>query len=399
MRIHLIGTEFDVLSGPGGPGWSGRSLQIKGLAAALADDGHEVTVVCHPGLGPAAQQLPSGPVVEHVPDSPGALRDHLGRRWRENPPDVAHALDGPAGVAAADAAGAAGVALVQSLTAVNGPGADGRDPAAQDVLLRRAERIVAGSDAQTDSLLRRGAPRSRVRVVPPGVDAEQWVPDGHALRRGEQPRVVVVGSLEPGSGVEDAIAALRQAPETEMFVAGGPEPGREGDPDLTRLQELAARCGVARRVRFLGAVRHRDVGPLMRSADVVVCPSRDGGCGATVLEAMACGRPVVATAAGCQRDIVVDGVTGLLVRPGQPAELGSAMRNVLADPTSGQAFGIAGRDRVLARYSWARIAETALAAYGEAVRELHPVVVEPVVIPAGDTETSPDDREAAPASG
>lgn len=392
MRIHLVCSEFDVLAAPGRAGFSGRALQVRGLAAALSAGGHEVAVACHPGLGSeTSPPQPSGPVVDHVPDVPGALRDHLVERWKDGPPDVVHALDGPAGIAAADAAGAAGVALVQSVTAVSAPGAmDGRDPAAQDVLLRRAERIVAGSDAQLENLLRRGAPRSRVRVVPPGVDTGRWQPDGDSLRRGDHSRVVVVGSLEPGGGADDAITALRHAPEAEMLVAGGPEPGRDGDPDLSRLQELAARCGVARRVRFLGAVRQDDMARLMRSADVVVCPSRGGGCGATVLEAMACGRPVVATAAGCQRDIVVDGVTGVLVRPGQPTELGQAMRSVLADPTSVQAFGIAGRDRVLARYPWTRIAGSVLDVYLEAMRELHPVVPEPVAMPDVENETPPE---------
>lgn len=401
MRIHLVCSEFDVLAGPGGPGFSGRALQVRGLAAALSAGGHDVAVACHPGLGsetsPPPPPLPSGPAVEHVPDTPGALRDHLVARWRENPPDVVHAFDGPAGVAAADAAGESGVALVQSVTTVSAPGAtDGRDAAAQDVLLRRAERIVASSDAQMENLLRRGAPRSRVRVVPPGVDTDLWQPDGDSLRRGDRARVVVVGSLEPGSGADDAVAALRHAPEAEMLVAGGPEPGREGDPDLSRLQELAARCGVARRVRFLGAVRQDDIGRLMRSADVVVCPSRHGGCGSTVLEAMACGRPVVATAAGSQRDIVVTGVTGVLVRPGQPTEMGTALRTVLADPTSLQAFGIAGRDRVLARYPWTRIAGSVLDVYLQAVRVLHPVVSEPVVIADVGTGT-PSTVAAAPA--
>lgn len=404
MRIHLVCSEFDVLAGPGRPGWSGRALQVRGLAGALAGGGHEVTVVCHPGLGPGKPvRLPSGAVVEHVSEVPGALRDHLVQRWRDSAPDVVHALDGPAGVAAADAAAAAGVALVQSVTGVSaagGPGsADGDDVAAQDVLLRRAERIVACGDEQLENLLRRGAPRSRVRVVPPGVNAEQWLPDGESLRRNGKSRVVVVGSLEPGGGADDAVAALRHAPETEMLVAGGPEPGRDGDPDLTRLQELAARHGVARRVRFLGAVQQEDVVRLIRSADLVVCPSRDGDCGGTVLEAMACGRSVVATAAGCQRDIVVDGVTGVLVRPGQPAELGTAIRSVLADPTSVQAFGIAGRDRVLARYSWTRIAAGLLDVYLEAMRMLHPVIPEPATVPDGETDAPPEEREVATAAG
>lgn len=400
MRIHIVCTEFDVLAGPGGPGWSGRALHVRGLAGALSAGGHDVTVHCRRGVGTGGEPPESGPVVEHLPDAPGALREHLARTFAERPPDVVHAVDGAAGVGAADAARAAGSALVQSFTSVRG--ADG-DPSAQDVLLRRAERVAATSEAQADDLVRRGAPRSRLRVVPPGVDAGRWLPDGDTLRRGQGARVVVVGSLEPGGGAEDAVAALRHVPDTELYVAGGPPPERQGDPDLTRLQELAARLGVARRVRFLGAVAQHDVGRLMRSADVVVCPSRHGGCGSTVLEAMSCGRPVVATAAGCQRDIVVDGVTGVQVRPGRPLELGTALRGVMGDVPGAQAYGIAGRDRVLARYTWERIAGSTADLYSDAVRELHPPEPEPrievIPEPAELREPGPDDRPVATAAG
>ncbi len=389
MRIHLVCSEFDVRSEPGRPGWSGRGLQVRALAGALSDGGHEVAVICPRADGSApVEQARSGPVVHHVAAGPDALRDYLTGLWRDAPPDVVHAFDGRSGVAAADAAAVAGSVLVQSFTTVNGvAGSAGDELAAQDVLLRRADRVVGTSDAQLEDMLRRGAPRSRLRIVPPGVDADVWHPDGESLRRNGTPRLVVVGSLEEGGGADDAIAALRSVPDAELYMAGGPQSGQEGDPDLTRLQELAARCGVGRRVRFLGAVAQGNVARLIRSADLVVCPSRQGGCGGTVLEAMACGRPVVATAAGSQRDIVVDGVTGVQVRLGQPVELGTAVRNLLADQPTRQAFGIAGRDRVLARYSWQRIAGAELAVYMEAMRELHPAP-EPAVLEEADVEAA-----------
>jgi glycosyltransferase involved in cell wall biosynthesis len=83
------------------------------------------------------------------------------------------------------------------------------------------------------------------------------------------------------------------------------------------------------------------------------------------LEAMACGRPVVASAVGGIQDSVVDQVTGLLVPPRRPDALAAALRDLLGSPTMGAAYGIAGRDRVLARFGWERVAISTALVYEE----------------------------------
>jgi len=99
-------------------------------------------------------------------------------------------------------------------------------------------------------------------------------------------------------------------------------------------------------VQWLGALPHDEVLPLFRSARAVIVPSIVGdACPTVVLEAMAAGRPVVASATGGIVDMVVDGVTGLLVAPGDVAALAQAISSVLRDPRAAQAFGAAGRDR------------------------------------------------------
>jgi glycosyltransferase involved in cell wall biosynthesis len=95
---------------------------------------------------------------------------------------------------------------------------------------------------------------------------------------------------------------------------------------------------------------------LLRSADVVACVPWYEPFGIVPLEAMACGVPVVASAVGGLTDTVVNGVTGLLTPPRDSRSLARALRKVLGDASRGMAYGIAGQDRVEARYTWDEVA-------------------------------------------
>jgi glycosyltransferase involved in cell wall biosynthesis len=241
---------------------------------------------------------------------------------------------------------------------------------AERALARRADRVLATCDDELFELIRMGADRHRVSVVPCGVDARAFCPDGPTAERSGRPRVVSVGRLVRRKGVDEVVAALARVPEAELVVAGGTG---EGDPDLARLQELAVRCRVADRVRFLGPVARADVPALLRSADAVVCAPWYEPFGIVALEAMACGRAVVATAVGGMQDTVVHGVTGLHVPPRRADVLGAALRGFVGNPTWPYAFGVAGRDRVLARYTWERVAAATERVYDDVLCERTPV--------------------------
>ena len=173
-----------------------------------------------------------------------------------------------------------------------------------------------------------------------------------------------VGRLVPRKGFATAIAALAAVPGAELVIAGGPEPGRVADdPEAQRLLELAARLGVADRVRLRGQVTRDEMPSLLRSADLVVCTPWYEPFGIVPLEAMACGVPVVAAAVGGLIDTVVDGVTGELVPPTRPEALAATLRRLLGDPAQREAYGIAGCDRARSRYSWDRIAVDVLRIY------------------------------------
>jgi D-inositol-3-phosphate glycosyltransferase len=394
VRIAMVSEHASPLAAPGSPDAGGQNVHVSELSRALAAAGHEVTVLTrrddpdlpelvplHPGVtvrhvdaGPA-RPIPKDELVPHLP----ALADGLERAWRAEPPDIVHAHFWMSGLAATAALGDQDIPFVQTFHALGSVkrrhqrGADtspsGR-VGVERALARRADRVLATCDDELFELIRMGADRHRVSVVPCGVDARAFCPDGPTAERSGRPRVVSIGRLVRRKGVDEVVAALARVPEAELVVAGGTG---EGDPDLARLQDLAVRCRVADRVRFLGPVARAEVPALLRSADAVVCAPWYEPFGIVALEAMACGRAVVATAVGGMQDTVVHGVTGLHVPPRRADVLGAALRGLVGNPTWPYAFGVAGRDRVLARYTWERVAAATERVYDDVLCERTPV--------------------------
>lgn len=388
MRIAMVSEHASPLAALGGVDAGGQNVHVLELSSALAAAGHDVTVwtrrddpslddevplrpglvVRHVTAGPAAP-LPKDELVPHLPE----FTRVLDADWTVQRPDVVHAhfwMSGIAALAAADGR----VPAVQTFHALGSvkrrhQGAADTSPegrvGAERVIARRVDRVLATCTDEVFELVRLGAPRWRITVVPCGVDTEAFTPDGPVADRSRRPRLVVLGRLVRRKGVDEVIEALRRVPGAELVVAGGST--RVDDPDAQRLRDLAAASGVADRVRLIGPVSRSRVPALLRSADAVVCVPWYEPFGIVPLEAMACGRPVVASAVGGFQDTVVDQVTGLLVPPRRPDLLAAALRGLLGSPTRGTAFGIAGRDRVLARYGWDRVAAATASVYADVV--------------------------------
>jgi D-inositol-3-phosphate glycosyltransferase len=390
VRIAMVSEHASPLTAPGSPDAGGQNVHVNELSRALAAAGHQVTVATrrddpdlpevvalHPGVtvrhidaGPP-RPIPKDDLVPHLP----AMAEGLERAWRAEPPDVVHAHFWMSGLAATAALGDIDVPFVQTFHALgsvkrrhqrDADTSPARRIPAERVLARRADRVLATCDDELFELIRMGAPRRRVSVVPCGVDAHAFSPDGPVAERGERPRLVSVGRLVRRKGVDEVVTALARVPDVELVVAGG-EDGP--DPDLERLRELASRCGVADRVLFLGPVARAQIPALLRSADAVVCAPWYEPFGMVALEAMACGRAVVATAVGGMQDTVVHGVTGLHVPPRRPDVLAATFRGLVGNPARQLAFGLAGRDRVLARYTWDRVAAATERVYHDVLGE------------------------------
>ena len=380
MRIAMVSEHANPLAALGGVDAGGQNVHVAALSAALAARGHDVVVYTRrddPDL-PERVRTDQGYDVVHVPAGParGVPKDellpHMGefarfleQQWYEEQPDVVHAHFWMSGLASVLAARKVGVPVVQTFHALGTvkrrhQGADDTSPAEriaiERMIGREADRIAATCDDEVAELMRMGVQRSRTSVVPCGVDPVRFRPEGPVDRRHYRHRIVTVGRLVPRKGYQDLITALRSLPDTELVIAGGPVEV-ESDAEARRLAAHAERVGVRGRLWLAGQVSRDAMPALLRSADVVACVPWYEPFGIVPLEAMACGVPVVASEVGGLTDTVVDGVTGVLVPPRDPAALARALHSLLSDEARREACGLAGLDRVGVRYTWDRIAE------------------------------------------
>jgi D-inositol-3-phosphate glycosyltransferase len=390
MRIAMVSEHASPLAVLGGVDAGGQNVHVAALASALARLGDEVVVHTRrddPTLARRVELVP-GVEVDHVDAGPptevpkdellahmAAFADDLREQWLDERPDVVHAHFWMSALAALEAARGLDIPVVQTFHALGtvkrrhqGP----RDTSPEDRIAleariaRSVDRIVATCTDEVFELLRMGASRRRVTVVPCGVDLERFSPEGPMAPRGDRWRLLAACRLVERKGLGDAVAALRDVPGAELVIAGGPEAGAlAADPEAQRLRVLAERHGVADRVVLRGRVAREELPALMRSADAVLCVPWYEPFGIVPLEAMACGVPVVATAVGGQIDSVVHGVTGVHVPPRDPGALARALRPLLDHPEKRAALGAAGAARARTRYGFDRIARSTRTVYAE----------------------------------
>ena len=217
-----------------------------------------------------------------------------------------------------------------------------------------------------------GLPHDRTTVIYGGVDPRRHSPGPAGPRRG----VLFVGRITPHKGVDRLLRALPPGVELSIVGTGGhdaepPESGYEA-----MLHELAeARGG---QVSFLGAVGDAELIKLYQRTAVLVLPSVEVTCygkrvaisellGLTVLEAMACGSPVIASRLGGLREVVRHGETGFLVEPGDVEDLRRHLELILGDPRLARRLGENGRQLAADQFTWDDCALRCLAAYEQMV--------------------------------
>lgn len=203
--------------------------------------------------------------------------------------------------------------------------------------------------------------------VPNGVDTTLFRPRHKAAARlalghpGEHPLLLFVGALDSAhrfKNVDGLIRALpRLSADTVLWIVG--------DGNLRpELQRLVTATGVQSRVRFWGNKTHEDLPAFYNAADIAVLPSiHTESFGLVLVESMASGTPVVATALPGVRTVVQDGVDGLLVRPGSLEDLAQALKRLLSDPALRTNMGAAGHAKVARMYGWDRAADQLLSVY------------------------------------
>jgi glycosyltransferase involved in cell wall biosynthesis len=220
--------------------------------------------------------------------------------------------------------------------------------------VRRAARVLAVSESTKRDLIEHyGVSEEKIVVTPNGVDSV-FRPDGH--RRDGAPYALFVGTLQPRKDPIAALEALALVGGDLRLILVGPDKG-SGD----EARRAASKLGLNGRVEFAGHVEQQELAELYRGAACLVFPSRYEGFGLPVVEAMASGTPVVATATGSIPEIAGD--AAVLVEPGDPVALAGGIERALADR---ERLVRAGLERARL-YSWAETARRTLAVYQELV--------------------------------
>ena len=345
-------------------GWRGGQNQVWLSARGMAARGHDVLVACRAGGMLAERARAAGLAVREMRFRgdlwPAAA---LALAWvlREMRPDVVHLHDPHAVSAGLLARRLAGRRPLVATRRV--------DFALRGFLSRRkyaaCDRVIAVSEAIAGVLRRGGLSTERVRLVYEGVPDRRAQTGGReALRElGVPEDAPVVGNVAALTGHKDQATLLAAAarvgvhlPEARFVIVG------EGEL-RGQLEAQARDLGLERRCIFAGF--RADLDRLIPAFTVFCLSSHMEGLGTSLLDAMAFGVPVVATAAGGIPEAVTDGITGRLVPPRDPDALAAALVEALQDPARRDAWGRAGRKRFEERFTADRMVEATLAVYAE----------------------------------
>jgi glycosyltransferase involved in cell wall biosynthesis len=357
--------------------WRGGQNQVLLTVLGLRALGHRAMLVAH-GEGELRQRAAEG--LELVPLAPKTEMDlaaawRLSRLIKQVQPDVVHAHD-PHGVAMA--------ALALSMSGARTPRALPPLVAARRVdfhikgnalsrwKYRQVDCFVCASDAIRRMLVADGIPEDRAVTVYEGIDESRVAAAPPANLHGDlwlphdAPIVGNVAALVPHKGqrhlIEAAAVVVRGIPDARFVIAG------EGE--LRPALERQIRDHHLEKHVFLAGFRP-DILSVHKAFDVFVMSSVTEGLGTSLLDAMACGKPIVATTAGGMPEVVVDGTTGILVPPRDHDAMAAAIMKLLGDESLRRRMGAAGQARVADRFSVERMVRDTLEVYHRVATHAH----------------------------
>lgn len=369
MRILIINHEFP----PVGGGAASASLQ---LAMELGELGVDVTVITSAYAECPKEETREGVLIRRI----AALRRHTDRSnplemltfllsslwWviksgRKEKFDATIAFFGIPGAPAAWLLNKiGGVPYIVSLRGGDVPGFLPQELKAWHALTgwlirflwRQSAAVVANSTGLRAVALR-SAPTQSVDIIPNGVDVDFFSPASAPNDVGKDAlNLTCVGRLSSQKGLDTLLEALAVLPTLQWrlhLIGDGPE--------RDALGQRAHALGIFDHIVFEGWLERASMPERLRQADIFVFPSVQEGMPNAVLEAMACGLPVIACRIeGCE-ELVLDGETGLLVPPGDVAALSAALEALINDANTRMSMGIASRERVLRDYTWKKQAQ------------------------------------------
>lgn len=346
--------------------WRGGQNQVLLTVMGLRAAGARAELVAHPDgelRRRAAEGLDLVPLVpRHEADFAAGWR--FSRILRHERPDIVHAHD-PHGVTMASI----GISMSRLdppplLVAARRVDFPLKTHAFSRWKYKQVDLFICASEAIRRILLHQGIDAARTITVHEGVDLghidaappaalhqELWLPH-------EAPVVGNIGALVPHKGQRDLVEAaarvVRQVPDARFIIAG------EGEL-RPQLEQQIRHLGLEKHVLLIGF--RSDVLSVLKAFDVFVMSSVTEGLGTSVIDAMACRRPVVSTRAGGLPELVVENETGHLVPVGDAAAMASAIVSLLKDPSRRQRFGAAGRSRVEAGFTVERMVRATMDAY------------------------------------
>jgi glycosyltransferase involved in cell wall biosynthesis len=268
---------------------------------------------------------------------------------------------------------AAALPTLVATAAIPSPGKLQRLAAREAHVWQMADGYVTITAALREELKEKLGARPRTAVIPDGVRIDH---DGNRARPQSDNRevrdgsgvVAYAGHLYAWKGVDVLLEAIARLPRARGLIVGG----HSAEPDLARTKSVAERLGIGGRVTFTGLVEPARVAPLLTQADVLVLPNPASAISTRytsplkLFEYMAAGRPIVSSDLPSIREILRDGVNALLVPPGDPSALASAIDRLLTDPELALRLARAALDDV-PNYSWDRRAERLEALFTETI--------------------------------
>ncbi len=372
IHIHTL----PVISGSG----LNTYLTMRGMDKAV----YQVELACAPGgklIDLIRSQGMAVRLFKNLVQPLHPLKDLLGlidltRFLKKRHYDIVHTHNSKAGFIGRLAAKCAGVPVV--VHTVHGFAFHDREPAWRQMLFRNLERLASHwcdkmifiSQPLIDwALKERVTRRTKILKIYSGIELEHFKPvddeEKKAIRRewgigAENPTIGIVSKLWEGKGhstLIHAFAGVKQEISEAMLVIVGEGYLRE------KLYELVVSLGLKESVLFTGF--QMDVRKVLATFDVAVLPSFYEGMGRVLLEAMAMGKPVVASAVGGIPDLVHHGQNGLLVTPGNISEVKSCLLRLLLDPRLAKKMGDEGRKRINEEFSARRMAQSIEMVYRE----------------------------------
>ncbi len=351
--------------------WRGGQNQVLVTVLGLRALGHRTVLVAHP-TGELRRRAQEG--LDFIPLAPRAELD-LAAAWRlsrvikQLRPEIVHAHD-PHGVAMASLGLSMSTLPVRPrLVASRRVDFHMRQSALSRWKYRQVDCFICASDAIRRIVVSDGIPRKRTVTVHEGIDLgrvaaappatlhqELWLPH-------EAPLVGNVAALVPHKGqrhlVEAAARVLPEHPDARFIIAG------EGELRAS-LEQQIRQHHLEKHVMLVGF--RADILSLHKAFDVFAMSSVTEGLGTSLLDAMACGKPVVATTVGGIPEVVVHDETGLLVPPRDPPAMAAAIVRLLADPGLRRQMGEAGLARVRTHFSAETMVQNTLRVYQQVVR-------------------------------